>query len=84
MGSRVGGIPAIVSHGKIGHLVNPSGSDDLSNALFAVLSERANAECMAENAGRMVRANYTMEATGLRVEDIFKHLAAAGGRQPHG
>lgn len=59
IGTRIGGIPEVINHGKDGLLVPAQDSEALKNAIEKILTKPALAKKMGENGYNKVRNNYT-------------------------
>lgn len=77
VGSDVGGIPEIVEHEHTGLLVRPGDVDDLAAAMNRMLQNPEFGALLAKNAQDMVRATFSVERMGRRMESLFQGLVAA-------
>jgi glycosyltransferase involved in cell wall biosynthesis len=79
VGSRVGGIPDVVSEGETGLLVRPGDADALADALIRVLSDRALAERLGASGRRGVKPwLVTPEEYARRVRELVEKVVASG------
>jgi glycosyltransferase involved in cell wall biosynthesis len=72
--SRVGGIPAVVEHGRNGLLVRPGDAHALAAALDAVLLDPALARTMGQ-ASRTASDAYRWDALAQRVLGVYRQVA---------
>jgi glycosyltransferase involved in cell wall biosynthesis len=74
IGSRVGGIPEIVSHGQTGLLVSPDDELDLGKAIEFVLSHGREAALLASNAKKLAEEKYSLESMGCKVVNLMEQI----------
>lgn len=72
IGTRAGGIPEVVEHGKTGCLVEPADSAVLANALQMILADPEAAAELAARAQKMAAENYTMDVMVGRILDRYR------------
>jgi glycosyltransferase involved in cell wall biosynthesis len=73
----IGPISAVVDHGKTGILVTPNSPVALANAIYAVLTDRDEAEEMGETARRMIEQEYTWPRQVEHTARLFSDLVRA-------
>ncbi|MCZ6688654.1 MAG: glycosyltransferase [Planctomycetota bacterium] len=74
--SAVGGVPEVVSDGWSGLLVRPRSPDDLHGAILRLLSDPGEAERLATNALRDVRARFSLPCI------VSEYVRTVGISQP--
>ena len=79
--TRVGGVPDQVSDGETGLLVDPQDPDALARGLATLLRDPARAEAMGRAGQERRRAEFSIEATTRRVEELYDELYAAAPRR---
>jgi glycosyltransferase involved in cell wall biosynthesis len=72
-----GGIPEIVTDGDTGRLFPPTDVFALCQAVGDLLDDAAERQRLRENAGRMVRTRFTIEAQVEAVLQSYRQLTAA-------
>ncbi len=76
IGTRSGGIPEIITHGKTGWLYEATRVDQLTQQLEEILANPALLDQIQENAGRMVRERFTIvqqiQALDLCYQSLIK------------
>jgi len=70
--SDVGGVYSVVKDGTTGLLVPPKEPFALAEAILKLLKDRQLAVKLAESGRRFVRANFSLEQMGLKVEAAYK------------
>ena len=69
--TRVGGLPALVDHGKTGLLATPGSPQELADALIALLRDERKRRLMGDAARERAIANHSIEATTRRTEAVL-------------
>jgi glycosyltransferase involved in cell wall biosynthesis len=76
IGSRVGGIPSVIKHGKNGFLVPPGNAEALADSIVRILHHPSLARKMGEAGFAMVKRIYTwdiqVEKTKKVIERVYK------------
>jgi glycosyltransferase involved in cell wall biosynthesis len=75
--TRVGGVPDQIADGQTGILVEPQDPEALATALAGLLTDRDRAEAMGRAGRERRRAEFSIEATTRRVEELYDELYAA-------
>jgi glycosyltransferase involved in cell wall biosynthesis len=79
IGSRVGGLPDVVEDGQNGILVEPGDVPAIADALVRVLSDRARAARLGEEAHRRAaRWYFTPEEYAQRMADLVETVVTGG------
>jgi glycosyltransferase involved in cell wall biosynthesis len=82
VGSRVGGIPEVISHGLTGLLVPPGDPRELRGAITALLGSVDLRAAMGREARDRALREFSMEAQAKRYSELYELLAGAGsGRE---
>jgi glycosyltransferase involved in cell wall biosynthesis len=74
--TRVGGIPALIEHGKSGILVEPRATDALATELIRLLGEPERTAALSGNGKAAVRERYSAEAMARRYLAEYEELAS--------
>ena len=74
IGSNVGGIPEIVMDGKTGQLVPPNDAERLAKAIIRAIKNEDSISTMIDNAYQNVLTNYTMQAMGQDLDNVYKQI----------
>lgn len=74
IGTKVGGMPDIISDGHDGFLVRPENIKELSESIVKILQDRRLAESMGKNGLRKVKANYLWAKQVKATHTIFKKI----------
>jgi glycosyltransferase involved in cell wall biosynthesis len=74
--TRVGGVPDLIADGKTGLLVPPEDAPALAAALQAVLTDRARAAALAEDARASVRERFEVSRLLADIEALYLDLLA--------
>lgn len=72
IGSNIGGIPELISHGKNGLLVPPNDSVSLSAALIHILGDNIYANILAKNGLDYVKDRFSFNSIGKRYIEIYE------------
>jgi len=79
VGTAVGGIPEVLRHGAVGHVVPADDANALAEALWRIAADPAAARTMALNARQHCAATYGLEAMVKAYVSLYRRLA---GRTP--
>ena len=79
LGTRSGGIPDAVDHGRTGFLVDPGNADEAAAAMRRLLTDRGYAERLGRQGRSRVEGGFTWELVCARVHRI---LVEVTGSQP--
>jgi glycosyltransferase involved in cell wall biosynthesis len=80
--TRVGGNPELVRDRETGLLIDPEDESALACALGTVLASPHLARRWGENGRRIAKANYTLDETCSRFEQLYLDLLAKKGLRP--
>jgi glycosyltransferase involved in cell wall biosynthesis len=72
IGTRAGGIPDIVDHGRTGLLVEPENSAALATAIVAALTQLESTDRRAQRALAFARDNYTIDVMGAKILGLYE------------
>ncbi len=75
--TRVGGVPAVVDHGRTGLLVPVGRPAELADALRILLADPARARAMGEAGRALAKAEYRWDDLAERAERVYAEVAAA-------
>lgn len=76
--SPFGGPAEIIEHGTSGLLVNPEHTDELAEAIYRVLTDKAYASRLAAKARQVFDEKYDQAIETKAVEDIYRSIMAEG------
>ncbi|MFH1545431.1 MAG: glycosyltransferase family 4 protein [archaeon] len=74
IGTRVGGIPAVIDDKKDGFLVEPKNSIELSKAIKKILTEKELSKEMGLNGAKKVQEKYSIEKFGKKTLKLFNEV----------
>jgi len=77
IGTQVGGIPEILTHGQTGLLVPPADAKAISNAIVQLLENPDQARSLAERGQSFVRDNFGLVAASKKMEAFYERLLSA-------
>ena len=72
--TRVGGVPAVVTHRKTGFLVEPRLADELAASMILLLCDEASARVMGSAGRRRVEQDFDMRITADSYEVLYRTL----------
>jgi glycosyltransferase involved in cell wall biosynthesis len=79
VGTRAGGIPEVVEHGRTGLVVDPRDSHQLADAILQLLGDERTRTRMADAGYARVRERFTVERMVAETSRVYARLA----RVPH-
>ncbi len=79
IGSRVGGIPELISHGENGLVFDPSDEDDLARMLRRAVADAAFREQAREKAAAAAREQFSMTKNIEAMQSLYERLLAERG-----
>lgn len=82
VGTRVGGMPDLVTDGETGILVPPGDSEALAGRLLDVLNDRELARCLGEQSAGRVLERYGIQRLVADVERLYDALLLNKGLSP--
>jgi glycosyltransferase involved in cell wall biosynthesis len=74
--TRVGGVPDLIEDGRHGRLVEPGDPARLAAAIEPLLADPGLRRELGERAARRQRAEFTLEATIVRLQELYETLLA--------
>jgi glycosyltransferase involved in cell wall biosynthesis len=74
VGTRVGGLPELVSNAETGLLVPPGKPDSLAEAMQLLLRDRDRREAMGERARAFVKAHHDFARTVDRYVEVYRQV----------
>ena len=75
--TKVGDIPAVVTHGENGLLVHPGDPEQLAEALDFIVGNRQQAREMGQNGRQRVSQNFSVHIMAEETDKIYLELLAA-------
>jgi L-malate glycosyltransferase len=81
IGTRLEGIPELISDGETGLLVPPRNPDALAQAALRVLENPTRAKAMARAGRKRVEGQFSMTAKIERTEALYRRLLESAGLQ---
>jgi len=81
IGTRVGGIPEIISDGETGLLVEPSQPKRLADAVVRLLSDEGLRRTLGEVGRRHVEANFAVERMARQTVELYESVLGAKGKK---
>lgn len=79
VGTRVGGIPEMISHQETGLLVEPHNPPDLARALERLISDRAERERLGSAARERCQRQFSLRAHALAAVDQYSAMLDGTG-----
>jgi glycosyltransferase involved in cell wall biosynthesis len=79
VGTRAGGIPEVVEHGRTGLIVEPRDSHQLAAAILQLIADEGTRTRMADAGYARVRERFTVERMVAETSRVYARLA----RAPH-
>lgn len=74
IGCDAGGITDIIDHGKNGYLVPENNSDQLSEYLIKLLTDKKNYEYIASNAEKTVREKFMFNKFEMKINNLLDNI----------
>ncbi|MGN1402456.1 MAG: N-acetyl-alpha-D-glucosaminyl L-malate synthase BshA [Bacillus sp. (in: firmicutes)] len=78
VGTKIGGIPEVIQHGKTGFICELGDIDGISSAVLELLTDQALHEQFSINCLESVRKEFHSEGIISQYEDIYKQLLNKG------
>ena len=78
----MGAIPEIVKHGETGLLVKPADSDDLGDAMAALLSDPSLGKAMGKKGLELVKREFSLERMTTETSDVYREVLGATATRP--
>ncbi len=72
--SNVGGIPAVIEHGKTGLLVAPRDVSKIEKTILDLINNRKLVDAIADNGRKFVENNFSLSASIDRYEELYTRL----------
>ncbi len=79
--TRVGGLASQVEHGKTGLLVEPRNSEQLAEAITALLEQPEVAQAMGRAGNAKLRTEWSAEAVAAQTSNVYSRVVRQGGRR---
>lgn len=77
--SAVGGIPAVLDHGRYGRLVNVQQPQRYAESVLSLLDDQRGRQALARQAQERVREHYTAARNAAAYHDLYGRLCAGTG-----
>lgn len=82
IGTKVGGIPEVITHNKTGLLIEPAGHANLKHALEQLLNNDQLAKQIAINAQQHAKENYDWPVIAGRFKDLYQRVMTTPNSLP--
>jgi glycosyltransferase involved in cell wall biosynthesis len=80
IGTRIGGIPELITEGKHGYLVDPGAKDQLRSAIYRLWNDRDAQRNMGRNARRLVETKFAQSSRTASLLKIYNSVCHSGSR----
>jgi glycosyltransferase involved in cell wall biosynthesis len=80
IGTRIGGIPELITEGVHGHLVDAGSPEQLRAAICQLWNDRNAQRDMGRNARRLVETKFTQSSRTASLLNIYKAACGSGNR----
>jgi glycosyltransferase involved in cell wall biosynthesis len=80
IGTRIGGIPELITEGEHGHLVDPGAKDQLRLAILRLWNDRAAQRDMGRSARRLVETKFAQSPRTTSLLNIYNSVCDTGSR----
>ena len=78
IGTRIGGIPELITEGENGHLVEPGAKDQLRAAIFKLWNDQDAQHKMGRNARRLVETKFAQSSRTASLLNIYNSVCKSG------
>jgi glycosyltransferase involved in cell wall biosynthesis len=78
IGTRIGGIPELITEGEQGYLVEPGDKDQLRAAIRRLWNDRDAQGLMGRNARRLVETRFAQRSRTASLLNIYESASASG------
>jgi glycosyltransferase involved in cell wall biosynthesis len=80
IGTRIGGIPELITEGEHGYLVDPGAKDQLRTAICRLWNDRDAQRNMGRNARRRVETKFAQGSRTASLLNIYESVSGSGNR----
>jgi glycosyltransferase involved in cell wall biosynthesis len=80
IGTRIGGIPEMITDGEHGHLVEPGAKDQLRAAICKLWNDKEAQSRMGRNARRLVETKFAQDSRTQSLLKIYQSVCDIGNR----
>jgi glycosyltransferase involved in cell wall biosynthesis len=80
IGTRIGGIPELITEGEHGYLVDPGAKDQLKAAIYKLWNDRDAQGNMGRNARRLVETKFAQSSRTASLLNIYNSVRHSGSR----
>jgi len=80
IGTRIGGIPELITEGEHGYLVDPGSPEQLRTAICRLWNDRNAQRYMGRNARRLVETRFAQSARTASLLNIYKTVCGSNSR----
>jgi len=80
IGTRIGGIPELITEGENGYLVDPGAKDQLRAAILKLWNDRDAQRNMGRNARRLVETKFAQSSRTTSLLNIYESVCNSGSR----
>ena len=81
VGAKVGGIPEMVEHGRTGFLVDPYNTNEIAQAILAVLRDGALAQAMSSRARQIAGERFRAAAVCKQTRQVYEEILSGARRE---
>jgi glycosyltransferase involved in cell wall biosynthesis len=74
IGTRIGGIPELITEGKYGYLVDPGSREQLRAAVTKLWHDREAQSTMGQNARRLIETQFAQQTRTASLLNIYENL----------
>lgn len=80
IGTRIGGIPELITEGKNGYLVEPGAKEELRAAISKLWNDRDAQRDMGRNARQLIENKFAQSSRTQSLLNIYRRFSNRGGR----
>lgn len=82
IGTRIGGIPELITEGEHGYLVDPGNKDQLRAVICELWNNRVAQHGMGRNARRLIETKFAQSSRTTSLLNIYRSVCNSGSRAP--
>ena len=80
IGTRIGGIPELITEGEHGHLVDPGAKDQLRSSIQRLWNDQAAQRTMGRNARQLIETKFAQSSRTASLMNIYQSVCGTSGR----